>query len=136
MFLRHRHSHNRHDQNVSFIEPEFFVLLSKFFLSLNTNNCLFWKLNNSCWGCNKCFHHNASEVLVESRAYIRSELLTQCNAGCKTLNKDHYDYTYYQRLSAFHVLFLYGWLYQISVSFSHFFPRQISHAVRRNFYMN
>ena len=37
---------------------------------------------------------------IESRAYtcIRSELLTQWNAGCKTLNYDHYDYTYYQGL--------------------------------------
>ena len=34
---------------------------------------------------------------IESRAYtcIRSELLTQWNAGCKTLNNDHYDYKYY-----------------------------------------
>ena len=54
------------------------------------------------------FYHNASEILiVESRAYIRSELLTQWNAGCTTLNNDHYDYTYYERLSAFHVLLLY-----------------------------
>ena len=60
------------------------------------------------------FHHNASEVLVDCRAYIRSELLTQWNAGCKTLNNDHYDYTYYQRLSAFHVLLLYDRLHQIS----------------------
>ena len=53
------------------------------------------------------FYHNTPEVLVESRAYIHSELLTQWNAGCKTLNNDHYDNTYYQRLSAFHVLLLY-----------------------------
>ena len=53
-----------------------------------------WKLNNGYWRCN-------SEVLVESWAYIRSELLTQWNAGCKTLNNDHYQYTYYQRLFCF-----------------------------------
>ena len=99
------------------------------FLSLNTNKCSFWKLNNRFY---KCFYHNAPEVLVENRAYILSELLTQGNTGCKTLNNDHYDYTYYQRLSASHVLLL----YQISVSFSHFFQRQFSHAAWRNFYMN
>ena len=37
--------------------------------------------------------------------------------------------------SAFHVL-LYGWLYKLLVSFSHFFPRQFSQAAWRNFYMN
>ena len=47
-------------------------------------------------------------VLAESRVHIRSELLTQWNAGCKTLNNDHYDNTYYQRLSACHVFLLYG----------------------------
>jgi len=43
-------------------------------------------------------------------------------------NNDHYDYTYYMGLSAFHVLLLYDWLYQISVSLSHFFQRQFSHV--------
>ena len=37
-------------------------------------------------------------LIVESRAYIRSELLTQWTAGCKTLNNVHCDYTYYQGL--------------------------------------
>jgi len=54
-------------------------------------------------------------------------------SGCKTLNNDHYIYTYYQRLSAFRVLLLYDWLYKISVSFSHLFPRPCSHALWRNF---
>ena len=44
---------------------------------------------------------------------LLSELLTQWNAaGCKTLNNDHYVYTYYQGLSAFRVLLLYDWLYK------------------------
>ena len=96
MFLRHRHSHNRHVQNVSFIEPEFFVLLSQFFLSLNTNNCSFWKLNNRFWQCNSIFTTTPSRYLYKKSSwYIRSELLTQWNAGCKTLNNDHYDNTYF-----------------------------------------
>ena len=61
-------------------------------------------------------------------------MLTQWNAaGCKTLNNDHYVYTYYQRLSAFRVLLLCDWLYKVSVSFSHFFPWQCSHVAWRNF---
>jgi len=38
------------------------------------------------------FYHNAPEVLVESRAYILSELLTQLNSRCKTFNNDHFEY--------------------------------------------
>jgi len=39
--------------------------------------------------------------------------------------------------SAFHVLLLYDWLHQISVSFGHFFQWQFSHdAAWRNIYMN
>ena len=37
-------------------------------------------------------------VLVERRAYILSELLTQWNAGCKTLDNDHYVYAYHRIL--------------------------------------
>ena len=75
-------------------------------------------------------------IIVESRAYIRSELLTQWNAWCKTLNNDHYDNKYLLSGTAFHVRLLYDWLYQISASFSHFLPRQFSQVVWRNFYMN
>ena len=132
LFSRRHHSHNRRVQNVSFIKPEYFLCYCVDCLSLNTNQCSFWKLVDDVI----VFYHNAHKVLVESRAYIRSELLTQWNAGCKTLNNDHYQYTYYERLSAFHVLLIYDWLYQISISFSHFFQRQFSHTAWRNFYMN
>ena len=90
-------------------------------LTIVFNDVIAFLLQCSC-GTRKSSLHN-----------LLSELLTQWNAaGCKTLNYDHYVYTYYQRLSAFRVL-LYDWLYNISTSFSHFFPKWFSHAALRNF---
>ena len=51
-FLRRRHSHSRRVL-VSFIKQEcFFLWYWVDCLSLNTNNCSFWKLNNRFWQCN------------------------------------------------------------------------------------
>ena len=55
----HMFSHRRHSPG-----PEHFIhhTMNDVFLwywvdclSLNTNNCSFWKLNNRFWRCNKCF---------------------------------------------------------------------------------
>ena len=42
-------------QNVSFIKPKCFLWYWVDCLSLKTNNCSFWKLNNHFWRCNSVF---------------------------------------------------------------------------------
>ena len=59
------------------------------------------------------------EVLVESRTSLHTFwTVNTMERRIKTLNNDHYDYTYYRRLSAFHVLFLYDWLFWLASAIS------------------
>ena len=99
LFSRRRHSHNHRVQNVSFIGLKcVFLCYWVDCLSLNTNKCMFWKLNNRFWRCSSVLPQRPQGTC---RKLSLTYSITQWNAGCKTLNNDHYDCTYYQRLSAF-----------------------------------
>ena len=86
-----------------------FVVLSLLLIIKHTKKS-FWKLTNRFDDLMVFFSTMSRGSCGKSSLYIPSELLTQWNEGCKTLNKGHYVYTFYQRLSVFHVLFLYDWL--------------------------
>ena len=99
LFSRRRHSHNHRVQNVSFIGLKcVFLCYWVDCLSLNTNKCMFWKLNNRFWRCSSVLPQRPQGTC---RKLSLTYSIKQWNAGCKTLNNDHYDCTYYQRLSAF-----------------------------------
>ena len=87
-----------------------FVVPSLLLIIKHKQMCVL-KAQQSFWQCTSVFTTTSPRFF-----WI---LLTQWNAGCKTLNNDHYVYTYYHRLSDLYVLLLYD---TISVNFSHFFP--------------
>ena len=92
LFSRCHHSHNLRVENVSFIQLECFLWYWVDCLSLNTNNFSFRKLNNHFWRCVLPQHPRGT--CRKSSLDILSELFTQWNAGCTTLNNVHYDCTY------------------------------------------
>ena len=101
LFSRRRHSHNRRVQNVSFIKPECFCGTELIVYHLTQTTVHFESLTivfDDVIVFSPLSTMPPRYLIVESRANIRSEMLTQWTAGCKTLNNDHCDYTYYQGL--------------------------------------